>query len=357
MANLDNLLPGSRGAIQRKGARVAGGTGPVRMKKSPNIFQSVIGALFGILLVLGSPIAMWAAQSQHSAKDFASARPVESVSSEIGYITFSDAPTYTDSEAGTECLVANCVYQSESQQELITKQDLVCGNNVRNTDTQRILYQDGSECDENGDCVPCYQVEKDSWDEISDRETTYNVTVGSYDVLPTQSTIFLDTEEQTVETGYSDAGNETRSVYTYFTMPTTLLVAGNSDGTTVRAGEKVHVLSAFDAETTLEKLKARDRTNQIVLWILTFLMIFIGLTLILGPLSWAGRALRFVPVVGPMLSKGSQTLITAAAFLLAIPIWIVLFVLVVLLKLWWLALIFLVLVAMFIGWKAIQGKK
>lgn len=349
------LFPASKSAIRSKGAMMAGGTGPVRMKKSPNLFQAIFGVFFGILLVIASPMAMWFAQSQHTAKDFQSAQQVEATSASTGYVKFSGAPEFATADGGSACYAQECVYQRESQQELVTKVDLVCGNNVQNTETQRVLRQNGVECDENGDCVPCYDVERDTWEEQNSITSLYDLKVGDYTVAPTQSTIYLDTREQIVETGYSNVGNETRSVYTYFPLPDQILVAGSSNGSTVTAGEKAFVLSQFDDATTLDKLKARDRTNQIILWIVTFFMLFIGISLILGPLAWVGRQARFIPVIGPMLAKGSGSLIALASLLIAIPLWILIFVLVVLIKAWWLAVIVVLLVAGFLIWKAKSG--
>lgn len=355
--NLNSLFPASKRSINAKGAAVAGGTGPVRMKKAPNLIQSIMGVFIGILLVIASPLAMWFAQSQHTAKDFQSAQVVEATSGATGYVTFSGTPEFATADGGSACYAQECIYQKESQQELITKVELVCGNNVQNTDTQRVLRQNGSECDENGDCVPCYDVERDTWDEQDVIYDIYDVKVGEFTVAPTQSTIYLDTREQIVETGFSAVGNESRSVYTYFPLPSSLLVAGSSNGSTVTAGEKAFVLSQFDSATTLEKLKARDRANQVILWVVTFFMLFIGISLILGPLSWAGRQLRWVPVIGPMLSKGSGSLIALASFLIAVPLWILIFILVVLIKAWWLALILLLVIIGLVIWKVKNGKK
>jgi hypothetical protein len=358
MGFLDVLFPASKGSIMRKGTSVANGTGPVRMRKSPNIIQSLFGVLIGIALVFGSPLAMWWAQSQHTAEDFASALSVEAESSEAGYITFRGAPSFIDADGGAECQFGDCIYQDESQQELVTTMDLVCGNSVKSTSSMRVLEQNGSECDENGDCVPCYDVEKDEWEEIVSIESYYDVMVGSYTVSPEGATL-LDTKERTVmeETEYDDFNfeNEKRSVFTYYPLPSNLLVAGYSDGSRVTSGEMVYVLSEFDSTITLQKLEARDSANQKLLWFVTFMMLLIGISLIFGPLAWMGRQMRFVPVIGPMLAKGSSAMIGAASLVLAIPLWIALFVIIVIIKSWWIALILVALILLGILWKVKKG--
>jgi hypothetical protein len=356
MGLMDTLFPGSTGSIMRKGASIAGGTGPVRMKKSPNIIQSLVGVLVGIVLVFGSPLAMWWAQSQHSADDFSSAVSVEADSGAAGYVTFRGAPSYANEGDGSACLDDSCIYQEESQQELVTVQELVCGDSVTSNSSMRILQQNGSECDEYGDCVPCYDVEKDEWQEIASIETHYDVKVGSY-VIDHEGAIYFDTREKTVtEEAYYYDENDKRSVYTYYLMPSNLLVAGYSDGERVTNGELAFVLSDYDATVTLEKLEARDQANQMILWVITFVMLFIGLSLIFGPLAWMGRQMRYVPVIGPMLAKGSNAMIGVAAFVLAVPLWIALFVIIVLIKSWWIALILVALILAGIIWKAKKGQ-
>lgn len=322
------------------------------MIKSSSFAGSIFGVLFGILLVLCSPLAMWFAQSQHTAKDFAHAAPVEATSNTTGYIKFSGAPTFVETDGGSACIESSCIYQKESQQELITTEERICGSSVQNTETQRIIQQNGTQCDDNGaNCVPCYDVEKDSWEEQNVVYSLYDITVGSYVVKPTQSTLYLDTKSKTVETGYSTAGNETRSVYDFFPTPTTLMVAGASNGSMVTAGEKTFVLSPFDDAGTYDALRAKDKSAQIMLWIVTFLMLFIGIRMILGPLTWISSQFRFIPIAGSLLSQGSSILVTLAAFIIAIPLWLLLFVLVVLIKLWWLALIILIVLIALAIWR------
>ena len=67
--------------------------------------------------------------------------------------------------------------------------------------------------------------------------------------------------------------------------------------------------------------------------------------------------MRHVPVIGPMLSKGSKSVIGLLALVGAIPIWIVIYLFVVILKLWWVALIAIALIGAWFAWKAMNGKK
>ena len=71
----------------------------------------------------------------------------------------------------------------------------------------------------------------------------------------------------------------------------------------------------------------------------------------LGPLAWFGSSARFVPVIGPMLSRGSTSLVALIALILAIPIWILIFLAVTVLQVWWAAVIAILLMgALLIFW-------
>ncbi len=332
------------------------GGGIVRTRKEPGIGQTIAGVGIGILLVLAAPLAMWSAQSQHRAKDFQRATPVDTAGGTTGYVTFSGTPAYADGDGGAACIEGSCLYQKEEQRELVTHTELECGSNIQESATLRILRSNGSECDSDGkNCVPCYDVEKDSWELQKTVVSLYDVTLGAYTVSPSESAIYLDTHEKTMDTGLANSGRPSQSIYTWFPLPTRLLVVGTSDGSHVTTpADTVFVLSAYDAAGTLLKLKQLDKGSMFALFIGTFLMLFVGYGLILGPLSWAGRQLGFIPLIGQMLKGGSKFLVGLAAFLLAIPSWIIIFVLVAVLKFWWLALIVIALGLGFVFWKSKQ---
>lgn len=330
------------------------GNGPVRTRKEPTLIQTIAGVGIGFLLVLASPLLMWSAQSQHRAKDFKSATVVSTEGGASGYITTMGAPAYVETDGGADCLEGSCLYQKEAEQELVTRTELLCADNVQESATLRILARNGSECDSDGsNCVPCYDVEKDSWETQKTIVSLYDVTLGGYTITPTETAIYLDTSERTIETGVAASGRKSQSVYTWFPLPTRLLVTGDSTGTSIAPpAEKVFVLSAYDVEGTLLKLKDLDRSSMLALFLGTFIALVVGYSLILGPLSWAGRQLGFIPVVGSLLKGGSKFLVLLAAILLAIPSWIIIFLLVTVLKFWWLALLAIILGAGFFLYKA-----
>ena len=351
MSLFDTLFPTSKRAIQRKGQRVAGGTGPVRMKRAPNLLSSIFGVFIGIAMLIASPVAMWMAYDQNRAADFESAMIVESDSSVEGYISIEGSPAYSEADAGEDCVDGDCIYQKAVDEEQFTRQELECSNNIRESADLKIIRQNGSECDSNGDCVPCYDVERKEWEEQKTDYAIYPVTVGTYVVEPTQGAEYLELAEKTIEREVSANGNPQRTVFNYFRMPSKLVVAGDSDGERITEGEKTFVISSFGREATLDKLKQIDRTNKYALFAVTFFVVFIGLLLMLGPLAWFGSLARFVPVIGPMLSRGSTSLVALIALILAIPIWILIFLAVTVLQVWWAAVIAILLMgALLIFW-------
>jgi|GEM_PF-1569165 len=333
---LSNLNPNT--ALQNKGRMVAGGTGPVRVKKGPGLIESIIGVFVGILLVLASPVAMWMAQSQHSAKDFATAKEISATDEATGYVVFRGEPEFKGDP--DLCYAGTCIWERMAEEEQVKEVKLECSNSIQESDTVKILRQNGSECDDDsGECVPCYDVERKVWKEQGSEEIVNLVTVGRYTISPKSATLF-DTKETIEDTGTSfTTGNKTRNVYTTFEMPDQLLVAGEVDGDKIVDGEKPFVMSAFDREATLAKLKAADQQNMVILFVITFGMLFIGYSMILGPLTWMGRQLKWIPGFGRMLVQGSKSIIGLVAFLLAVVSWIIIWVAVVVLKFWWLSLI------------------
>jgi len=360
-------IPGNNGNVNNG----IDDTGPVRKKKEPNLIQSIIGVFVGIGIILFSPLLMWQAESQHTAKEFASANSVEASEAVDGYVTFSGEPSFDDTavdcESGGEGF--KCIYEKKSVENLVTTQELVCQNNLKGDEMTRILERDGSECDDAGNCTPCYQVEKDSW-EVQSESSMYNsVIVGAYTINP-DGALFMNTREQIEHLEYPGDSYETdefydeyydthRVVYTVFDSPDKLLVAGQSvDGVVNRPAENVYVISQFDAATTLANLESRDSMNKWLYRFATFFMLFVGFGMVFGPLHWFGRKFARLPLVGKFIADGSKAIISLISFVLAGLFFIVEFVAVTVIKHWW---VILIVFALIIGgvylWTMYKDKK
>ncbi len=335
--NLGNMQ-GFRGSQISKGMNMATGPnrGPVRQKKGPNLIQSLFGVLIGIGLILLAPLVMSAAANQHRAKDFNKAPLVESTVATDGYVKFQGSPSYADPTDGRDCLRTNCTYQEEQEQELVSNLVLECGNVTEDKYTT-ILRQNGIECDEDGDCETCYDVEKLVWETQDTNETIVPMSVGAFTVTPSARAEYVNLVEETLppDGDYVFEGDE-RSVYSYFIMPASLVVAGNSVAGAVQAPEKLtYVLSSLGIEETAGIMKERDSESRMMLWLITFVMLFFGFAMIFGPAHWFGRQLRFIPFIGGFMKEGSGMMVILAALMLAVPFWVLLLILATILKVWW----------------------
>ncbi len=294
-------------------------TGGVRIKKTQTLLSSIVGVFIGVLLVLGSPVALWYAESQHTAEDFASATPVEASSGTDGYVSFTGAPNVASPLACVEGQ-KSCLYYLEENQELKTVTEEQCGDV---SDDARIIAPTVLECDEDGNCEQCYTVERDVWETQTQDEQYGSATVGAYTVNFSSDALMLGLEEETI-----DHTATTRDVWTTFPVPSALTVAGDSVGSVISSAEKTYVLSPFDAGMTLTKLQERDSTMGWALRAVTFAMLFIGFASIFGPLSYFSHLLRKIPIIGPFIKEATGLIVGLVSFILALATFAVLWILV-----------------------------
>ncbi len=312
------------------------GSGPVRQKQ-PNLIQSIIGVFGGIALILLSPLVMSQAANQHRAKDFGNAELVSASSVTDGYIKFEGAPSYKNPKDGSACLVGACAYQKQEEQELKANEDVVCGS-VREDAYTTIVRQNGYECDDDGNCETCWDVRKLEWLTQNTVETHYPLVVGAYTVNPSGEAEYIEEDETIVP---PDAKNDIqegakRSVYSYFLIPDQLVVAGDaSSGEVTQPDKRTMVLSSVGMDETALILKSRDAASRVTLMIITFAMLVFGFMLILGPLHWFGRQLRYIPFFGRFLRDASGFAVLLIAIVFGAAFWIVLLGLAFLLKIWW----------------------
>ena len=298
-------------------------TGGVRIKKSQSLAGTIIGVFVGVGLILASPVVLWLAESQHTAKDFAGATPVEATDGTDGYVTFTGTPEVSAPLACVEN-EQSCLYYREENQELITKQEEQCGDV---SDDARIIESTVLECDEDGNCKQCYLVERDVWETQNSTEEFATVTVGAYEVTFSSLAVMLGLEEKIV-----DQTETTRDVWTIFPLPDQLTVAGDASGGKISSAQKTFVLSPYDQAQTLLELQARDSTRAWGLRIAAFFMLFIGFGSILGPLRYFSHLMRKLPLVGPFIKEATGLIVGGVSLLLAIITFLVLWLLVLVIK-------------------------
>ena len=303
---------------------VSTSTGGVRIKKSQSLAGTVIGVFVGVGLILAAPVVLWLAESQHTAKDFAGATPVEIDAAADGYVTFTGTPEVAAPLACVEN-EQSCLYYREENQELITKQEEQCGDV---SDDARIIESTVLECDEDGgNCEQCYLVERDVWETQNSTEEFATVTVGAYEVTFSSLAVMLGLEEEIV-----DLTETTRNVWTIFPLPDQLTVAGDASGGKISSAQKTFVLSPYDKAQTLLELQTRDSTRAWGLRIAAFFMLFIGFGSIFGPLRYFSHLMRKLPIVGPFIKEATGLVVGGVSLLLAIVTFIVLWLLVLVIK-------------------------
>jgi uncharacterized Tic20 family protein len=317
MVNFGNIVKNAAMSGMSGGNRPGMGMGSMNVRRRPGqtLMGAIVGVLVGVVLVLASPFALWQAESQHKAKDFQSAEQVEADSGTEGYVTFQGVPTV---DIPLSCVEdqASCLYYNMQSQELKTIQEEQCGTV---SDDARVLYSTVLECDEDGNnCQQCYQVERDVWTTMSEDTQYTNVQVGAYTVGFNGNAVMLGLEETII-----DHSATTRDVWTYFPIPTELRVAGDAEGSTVAGAELTYVLSPYDYDQTLAELQSLDATAKWMFRIITFFMLFIGFSAILGPLSYFSHLMRKVPLVGPFIKEGAKLIVAVVSFLLAVVTFLV----------------------------------
>lgn len=307
------------------GIRMTGntGTGGVRMKKSQTLAGAIAGVFFGILLILGSPVALWYAENQDTAKDFASATQVDASSGTDGYVSFTGTPEVANPLACVEGQ-NSCLYYKDATQKLVTKIEEQCGTVSQDA---RIIQNTVMECDEDGNCEQCYQVERDVWETQSTDEQFGSASVGAYTVNFTSAALMLGLEETTITQTTTD-----RNVWTTFPVPTQLTVAGDANGGVISSAEKTFVLSPYDQAQTLSELESRDSTMGWMLRAITFAMLFIGFGSIFGPISYFSHLLRKIPLIGPFIKEASGLIVGVVSFILAAVVFAILWLLVMFVK-------------------------
>ncbi|MFA6474811.1 MAG: TMEM43 family protein [Patescibacteria group bacterium] len=354
--NLNNLNLGNMAG------NVAGNMGrrPYTVRKSGGIVGSFIAALLGIGFVLiGSPLALWYAESQHKAQDFATAAQVQSNDVQPGYVAVSGTATVTD---GLTCpnttAATDCIYLNTQTQRFDSKQERKCGSLSSN---ERVIQNLPDECDSDGkNCQSCYQIERTDWNTIDTKTAYQPFTVGSYSIQPSSDVNFIGTQDYTTTTNATPAIGDQRNIYKYYEASNVKLVAGTSANGKIStaADNKPYVISNVDYAGTLSEIKSQDTSTKWGLRILSFILMVVGMSMIVSPLTALTNVFRFIPFIGGRIDRGFDAIIGFVAGLFGAVMWVVLWGVVLLIKNIWIALIaVVVLVVVIVLVARMFGKK
>ncbi|MFH1426120.1 MAG: TMEM43 family protein [Candidatus Kerfeldbacteria bacterium] len=363
-----------------------------RTRKEGGIFSSLFGVLIGLgLVVIGSPLAAWYAESQHRAEDFSSAKVIEATAPETGYIATegetseadklncpvadeegkvkdekADDKKAVEGEAATDDTAKaqepeKCLYVETDKQVYTRSEHEQCGTISENQTKIRYV---GEECDQDGtNCESCYLVEEYDWESTETDSKYASFKLGVFTVTPSGSTTFFGTKSLT-NYEYTESKNDpiegdVRWVYDYMPLFKTLLIAGNAENDEVKAAYegRPFVVSNLSHQGTLEALEAQDASTKWILRIVSLVLMVFGMILIVGPLMLFTNMFKFIPVVGKHIDRGFDGVLKFIASLVGIAMWIVVYSVVLLLKNIWIIFIVLVIIGAIVFVLVQRGKK
>ncbi len=295
-----------------------------------NIFRSIAGVFVGVILILFiASLLLWNAESQNSAKVFSRAVEVSTTSGESGFIrtqglatTDSKLPCYKGKVEG------NCIYFNYVQEELQYETKEHCGTLRSN---QELIEEKGEKCrkDSNDEevCEKCYLVKESNWNVVVRENEFQSFTLGNYKVDSLGKVLGYEQYSKEIDSTH-------RESMKYIKDESKLLVAGVSDGQTIRDGGKKKFLlfSTKDYESTLTQLKSQDKFVALMLRILTFVCLLVGYGMIFGPISVMSNFVRKVPLIGKFIDGAVDGVIFIASIVLAVVHFILLWVLITILK-------------------------
>ncbi len=335
--------------------------GTYTVRRSGGIFSSIFGVLLGLgFIVIGSPVAVWYAESQHQGEDFATAIQVAATDQQSGYLAVTGTASVVDAlpcPSQTVGLTTDCVWVQTEQQTYRSEEKRQCGSL---SDDQTILSNLPDECDSDGtNCERCYQVEEHSWETVDTTDQFAQFGLGVYSVTPTSAVNFIGEDSFTTTTATTPQVGDQRQIMTYYPVQSVALVAGlatnNKLGTTLDG--KPFVVSNLDYAGTLADLEAQDRSMMWILRIVSLVLMVIGMTMLAGPLTYFTNIFRVIPFLGSRVDRGFDAVIGFVAALLGVVMWFVLWIVVLLLKNIWLILGGLVIIAIIVVILIQLGKK
>lgn len=327
--------------------------------------------LIGLFLILVlSPLTAWFAESQHRAKDFSTATQVESTQLQDGYVVTSAA---TNPDEGVECPVsgpAGCLYVSTLIEEYLSVEEVICRDEPPSGVT--ILRSEDPQCDEYGDCEPCWLVEDEKWvvlDDVVDHET---FTLGSYTVSANETVNYVGAVEYASQQPSSlrTNANETidelnpvigdiRESYEYIQLGPEILVAGDALNGEIDSSEKEFVISTLDYSATAEALKTQDRNTSMGLRIFSAMLMMIGFMFLVAPfLSVTGAFANLIPIFGKAAHGPFKAGVYALAGIAGLLVWLLIWISILFLKnLWWISIIGIVVLLAILAKEFIKKKK
>lgn len=249
------------------------------------------------LIIIASPLTLWAAESQTLVKDFENGNLL------VGEIVVEESLTCPGSES-------ECLYLKTKTEKQVLKEQVMCGDLSSDV---RVIEPVEQRCDEYGNCESCHRVEVESWSPVGEVSTSADISIGGDKVSISSSDKLFGSETTVVTEG------EFRKTITVLEVTGDLTVVESKDS-------NKRTISNMDYNRTLAAVVQFEKSSAWGLRFFSLLLMIGGFFLLTSqfatPIIGVFRA---IPFLGGILNTGAQGLVYFAMALIAFIVWLVLF--------------------------------
>lgn len=331
-----------------------------------------------LLAIIGSPYVLWQAHSQQRASDFQSATYTDSNMQVVDdYIRIEGSaigkepvscPETNKTKTSDECIYVSTV------EEIYTRAEKEVCSDTRPTET--ILQNLEPECDDEGNCEPCYLVETFDWEQYQNSKVESDIIIGNYEI-PTvsganliglsQYQTIIPSNQVTNELSQQESSpssqtstfnvGDRRITNNFLENETELVVVGTAAGGEIFRQNKEFVVSALSTSETLTQLQNQDRNSAITLTIISFLMMVGGFIVLFNTVASIPLLLtKVIPWIGDDIQRITNSIVTFVSGLAGLILWCITYVIVFVFKTLWLLAIVVGIVG-FLGYRIWQKQK
>ncbi len=305
----------------------------------------------GFIFIILSPIILWNAESQNRANDYNRAQSSQSV--QAGYLKIAgkiESDEDFSCPAGSKDASSQCVYSAFTTRRYTRSEKEECTSNTRSLKVIEKLER--QQCDDKGNCTPCYLVEELEWDVVDSGKQFAQSNVGEFKLESIDSAIIIGSKSFTeFKTGAADAlpasfpssspssrgsakVGDLETVHEYIKSGTDVIVAANSDSSgRLTKGSDTFVVSTLSDADTAVKLAEQDASSATLLRVVSAAAMILGFMMIAnGILGLPLGLLKVVPIFGDRIAKGINGVVNTLSLVLGVIAWIVAYIGVIILK-------------------------
>lgn len=301
----------------------------------------------GFIFIILSPIILWNAESQNRANDYNRAHSTQSP--QAGYLKVAGKIESADDfacPAGSKDASSQCIYSAFTTRRYSRSEKEECTSNTRSLKVIEKLER--QQCDDKGNCTPCYLVEELNWEVVDSGKQFAQSKIGEFKLESIDNAIILGsksfTEFKTGAAGTLPASfpssrgsakvGDLETVHEYIKSGTDVIIAANSDssGRLTKGGDTFVVSTLSDADTAV-KLAEQDASSATLLRVVSAAVMIFGFMMIAnGILGLPLGLLKVVPIFGDRIAKGINGAVNTLSLVLGVVAWIVAYIGVIILK-------------------------